>query len=115
MTQTREAARLAQAAPSRQLYTDWAILRQTGAHPRRHEPLTRLPLSTKGLPLKRLLVVSLLAAAVLAPTAAAKTITVATASSMVPGDGVTIVRVFHSYPRALPRAMYVVTSGQVGS
>ena len=70
--------------------------------------------------LKRLLVISLVAATVLVPAAAAGTITVATASSMTPSkgvnigdpsEGVTIVRVFHSYPRALPRAIYVVTSG----
>ena len=69
-----------------------------------------------GSVLARLLVISLVAAAALVPTAAAAgTITVATASSMVPGEGVTIVRVFRSGPRALPRAVYFVTSGPVAN
>jgi hypothetical protein len=65
--------------------------------------------------MKRLLVVSLLAAAVLAPVAAAKTITVAATTALTP-DPVTITHTFRTEKgKKLPREMYVVTSGPVGT
>jgi hypothetical protein len=64
---------------------------------------------------KHLLALSLLVAVVVVPAAAgaaAETVNVATASAVAPGaDPITVTRMFTK----LPREMYIVTSGPVGS